>query len=181
MLKKRFGITLIVLTTIIYGSIFIMGQYYSIGFFDEMIIQINRLSIGFYNKSEVNQSKLILTTIMVNEHPPSNWKDLIAHNPQNSNTELFYYYKIWSIKTKLSFKEVKNSYPIFKITKNNIISINMRYGKLKPAVKFPFFRDAGGNLLTGLFFPISGQPISADLNKDKKISYDDVVVARKTL
>ena len=180
MLKKRFGITLIVLTTIVYGSIFIMGQYYGTGFFDEMLIQINRLSASFNSKAEVNQSKLILTTIMENEHPPESWKGLIAHNPQNNSKELFYYYKIWTIKTKLSLKDVKDSYPIFAITKNNIISINMRYGKSKPVVKFPFFRDADGNLLTGLFFPINEQPMSADLNKDKKINHDDVVVARKT-
>ncbi len=179
MLKKRFGITLIVLATIVYGSIFIMGQYHGTGFFDEMLIQINRVSAGFYNKSEINQSKIILTTILQNDHPPANWKNLVAHNPQNDSTELFYYYKIWTIKAKLSLKDVKGSYPIFESTQNNIISINMRYGKSKPVIKFPFFRDAGGNILTGLFFPINEQPMSADLNKDKKINHDDVVIARK--
>jgi len=176
---KRFSITLIIVSTIVYGSVFFLGLYYGTGFFDEMLAQLNRVSITFSKKQEIDQSKFILKTIIESEHPQDSWKGLIAHNQIKNDEELFYYYKIWSIKTKLSHKDISDSYPIFEKTKNNINIINIRYGKTKPVMQFPFFKDKAGNLRTGLFFPLNEKPISADYNKDNKVDHKDVLLARK--
>ena len=176
---KRFSITLIVVSTIVYGSMFFMGIYYGTGFFDEILAQVNRVSITFSKKQEIKQSKFILKTIIENEHPQKSWKGLIAHNQIKDDEEVFYYYKIWSIKTKLSHKDITDSYPIFEKVKNNINIINIRYGKEKPVLQFPFFKDKAGNLKTGLFFPLNEKPISADYNKDNKVDHKDVLLARK--
>ena len=176
---KRFSITLIIMATIVYGSMFFMGYYYGTGFFDEILIQLNRVSIIFSKKQEIEQSKFILKTIIESEHPQDSWKGLIAHNKIKDDEELFYYYKIWTIKTKLSLKDISDSYPIFEKTKNNINIINIRYGKAKPVLQFPFFKDKAGNLKAGLFFPLNEKPLSADYNKDNKVDYKDVLLARK--
>ncbi len=57
----------------------------------------------------------------------------------------------------------------------------MRYGKSKPVVQFPFYKDKKGNMIAGLFFPINEQPLSADLNNDNKIDHKDVLIARKEI
>lgn len=176
---KRFSITLIIMATIVYGSMFFMGIYYETGFFDEILIQLNRVSTRFTKKQEIEQSKFILKTIIENEHPPDSWKGLIAHNRIKDDEELFYHYKIWTIKTKLSLKNITDSYAISEQNKNNINIINIRYGKANPVLQFPFFKDKAGNLKTGLFFPINEKPISADYNKDNAVNYEDVRLARK--
>ena len=176
---KRFSITLIIVSTLVYGSMFFMGIYYETGFFDEMIIQLNRVSIKFTKKQEIEQSKFILKTIIENEHPQDSWKGLISHNQIKNDEELFYYYKIWTIKTKLSLEDITDSYPIFEKNKNNINIINIRYGKTNPVLQFPFFKDKAGNLKTGLFFPLNEKPIFADYNKDSKVDHKDVLLARK--
>ncbi|MCF6247021.1 MAG: hypothetical protein L3J69_06630 [Desulfobacula sp.] len=179
MLKKKFGITLIIISTLVYGSIFFLSMHHETSFFDEILIQLNRAAGNLNKKDEIQQSKFILKTIIENDHPPQIWKNLIAHNPQNDNEELFYYYKIWTIRTKLSMDDIAGSYPIFEKTKNGITHINMRYGKDKPVLQFPFFRNNAGNLVTGLFFPINERSMSADYNKDNKVNYKDVILARK--
>ncbi|MBT4506060.1 hypothetical protein [Desulfobacula sp.] len=176
---KRFSISLIIVSTIVYGSMFFMGIYHGTGFFEEILIQVNRLSVNLSKKQEIIQSKFILKTIIENEHPPDSWKGLIVHNQIKADEELFYYYKIWTIKTGLSLKDITDSYPIFEKNNNNINIINIRYGKAKPVLQFSFFRDKAGNLKTGLFFPLNEKPISADYNKDKKVDYKDVILARK--
>ncbi len=181
MFKKKFSISLIILSTIIYGSVFATAKYHDTSFFDEMLIQLNRAAISISKKQEIAQSKFILQTIIENEHPPQIWDTLISHNPENDDTQLFYYYKIWTIKTKLNTKDIKDSYPIFESSKNNITMINMRYGKNKPIVQFPFFRDKDTTLNTGLFFPINATPISADYNNDNKVNYDDILALKKNI
>lgn len=177
---KRFSITLIIVSTIVYGSMFGLGIYYGTGFFEEILIQLNRVSTNLSKKDEVTQSREILKTIIENEHPTENWKNLIVKNPKMNHAELFYYYKIWTIKTKLSQKDIVASYPIFQKGTNDITIINMRYGKSKPILQFPFFKDQLGNLIAGLFFPLNEKPMSADLNSDNAVNYKDVMLARKT-
>ncbi len=179
MLKKKFGITLIVISTLVYGSIFFLSIHHGTSFFDEILIQLNRVAGNLNKKDEVQQSKFILKTIVENEHPPQIWQKLIAHNKENDHQELFYYYKIWTVKAKLSIDDIAGSYPIFEKTQNGITLINMRYGKTKPILQFPFFRDNKGNIITGLFFPINEKPMSADYNNDNKVNDKDVILARK--
>jgi len=83
------------------------------------------------------------------------------------------------IKAKLNINDINASYPIFTSSSENSIVINMRYGKDKPIVRFPFYKDEKENLITGLFFPINEKPLNADLNDDDKIDYKDVILARK--
>jgi len=177
---KKFAISLIILSSLVYGGMFLMAKQHGTGFFDEMLIQMNRMATSMGHRDEVTQSKLILATILKNEHPPANWDRIIEHNQQNDHNELFYYYKIWTIKTGLQMEEIKGSYPIFKSSKNNVIFINMRYGKKKAILQFPFTRDNNGNLITGLFFPINERPLSADFNNDNTINHEDVDLARKS-
>jgi len=40
-MPKKFAFSLIVLSTIVYGSIFLMANHYGTGFFDEILIQLN--------------------------------------------------------------------------------------------------------------------------------------------
>lgn len=178
-MPKKFAITLIVLSTLIYGTIFLMAQRYGTGFFDEIIIQVNRMAINLSKNQEVTLSKLILKTILENEHPPDFWHSLIARSQKNDHKELFYHYKIWTLKTKLSIKDISRSYPTFQSQKDSFTIINMRYGKIKTVLQFPFLKDKAGNLIVGLFFPINETPFSADYNNDKIINYEDVVLARK--
>ncbi len=178
-MKKRFSITLIILSTIVYGSMFFLGRYHGTGFFDEILVQLNRVSITFSKKLEIERSKFILKTIIESEHPQDSWKGLIVHNQIKADDELFYYYKVWTIQAKLTLEDISSSYPIFEKTNNNINIINFRYGREKPVLQFPFFRDRAGNLRTGLFFPLNEKPISADYNKDNKVNHKDVLLARK--
>lgn len=176
-MKKRFAITLIILSTLVYGGMFFMATYYGTGFFDEILIQLNRMTIGLSKKQEVAQSKFILKTILENEHPPGSWKGLMLPSPDHQ--ELFYHYKIWTLKTKLTHEDIHGSYPIFESKKNNFTLINMRYGNTKPVVQFPFLTDKAGYLITGLFFPINEKPLSADYNRDNRVTYEDVLLARE--
>ena len=178
-MPKKFAFSLIVLSTVVYGSIFLMANHYGTGFFDEILIQLNRMTLNLSKKQEVDRTRLILKTILENEHPPASWNSLIARSRQKDHKELFYYYKIWSIKSKLSLKDISRSYPIFESNKDHYTLINMRYGNTKPVLQFPFFKNKAGKLVAGLFFPINEAPMSADYNNDKIINYEDVVLARK--
>jgi hypothetical protein len=178
-MKKKFAISLIIMSTFLYGTIFFISQRYGTSFFDEIVMQLNRVSSNMNKPQEVQFTKVILTAIINNEHPPSEWNKFIAHNPKYDNKELFYYYKIWSIKAKLNINDINSSYPVFSGSRKNSIIINMRYGKSNPVLQFPFYKDKKGNMMTGLFFPINEKPLSADLNKDNKINHEDVILARK--
>lgn len=176
---KRFAFSLLFLSTIVYGSLFLMAKHYGTGFFDEVSIQLNRISATINHKPEIDQSKFILKAIIDNEHPPAGWSDIITHNRQKNDSELFYHYKIWTIIIKLNINDINDSYPIFHFFKDNINFITMRYGKTKPIIQFPFLKDKAGNLLTGLFFPINEEPVSADYNMDNIVNHEDVLLARK--
>ncbi|MCP3874975.1 MAG: hypothetical protein GY699_17710 [Desulfobacteraceae bacterium] len=176
---KKFAITLIVISTSVYGTTFFIAKHHGTSFFDEIVIQLNRLSTNLSNEQEVERSRFILRSIVENEQPPANWDNLIVHNQKTNHKELFYYYKIWTIKTKLSIADINDSYPIFKKEEKTLIRINMRYGKDKPILQFPFSKNKEGSVITGLFFPINERPLSADLNKDNKINNEDVKLARK--
>ncbi len=176
---KRFAITLIILSTLVYGSVFFLSMHYHTGFFDEILIQMTRMDAGFFNKAEVRQSKQVLKTIIENEHPPENWPGMIFKPGDNNAEQLFYHYKVWVTKTQVTLADVKGSYPIFKSKEDKAILINMRYGNKKPVLQFPFYKTGSGKLLTGLFFPINELPFDADLNKDHIIDQKDVLIARK--
>lgn len=176
---KRFSITLIVLSTLVYGCVFIMSKYHDTGFFEEILMQVNRLETGFSNKAEIQQSKVLLSLIIGSEIPPNNWDSMILPGPKRTNQELFYHYKVWTMKIGLTPTDVKKSYPIFKSGQQDVTIINMRYGKQKAIVQFPFFRDSSNNIVTGLFFPVNELPFSADLNKDGVINQRDVAIAKK--
>jgi hypothetical protein len=178
---KRFSISLIVVASTVYGSLFGLGLYYDTGFFDEFSIQLNRASGRFTKKEEVAVTKFLLKSIVNNEQPPETWNGLISHNQQKDDTQLFYYYKIWAVNAKLSIKEISESYPIFSKIDNNIQAINMRYGKDKPVLQFSFFRNKAGKLKTGLFFPINEPPLEADYNGDGKINAEDLALAKKAV
>ncbi len=176
---KKFSISLIIMSTFIYGTIFIMSKHYKTTFFDEIGIQLNRMAANMNKSPEVQFTKLILAAIINNEHPPSDWNRFLAHSPEYDNKELFYHYKIWSIKAKLNINDINSSYPIFTAKNAKSVIINIRYGKDKPVVQFPFYKDKKENMITGLFFPINDKPLNADLNDDDKIDYKDVILARK--
>ncbi len=176
---KKFAISLIIMSTFLYGTIFVMSKRYETSFFDEISIQLIRMTASMNKSQEVQFTKIILTAIINNEHPPSDWNKFILHSPDYDNKELFYYYKIWSIKAKLNINDINAAYPIFTASSANSVIVNMRYGKDKPVVQFPFYKDKKENLMTGLFFPINQQPLNADLNNDDKIDHQDVVLARK--
>lgn len=176
---KKFAISLIIMSTFLYGTVFFLSRQYETAFFDEILIQLNRMSATMNKPQEVQFSKTILTSVINNEHQPSDWNKFIIHNSKYDHTELFYYYKVWSIKVKLNINDINSSYPIYSASSENSIVINMRYGKNKPVVQFPFFKDKKGNMIAGLFFPINVKPLSADLNNDNKINHDDVILARK--
>ena len=176
---RRFAFTLIALTTIVYGSVFLLAKHHGTGFFDEILIQMNRFSASLANKAEINQSKFILKLIMDNEHPPDNWKTLISGKEKSDTVTLFYHYKTWLTQSGLTHEDVAGSYPIFKSSTNQLIILNMRYGKNKPVLQFPFLASKDNGLITGLFFPVNELAFSADLNKDGKIDHQDVELAAK--
>lgn len=176
---KRFAITLIVLTTIVYGSIFGLSIYHDTKFFDEILIQLNRVDANLNQSQEIEQSKLVLKTIMENEHPPENWATLIVRDGENDQARLFYFYKVWTIQSQLSLEDIMDSYPIFKSEQKKVTLINMRYGKQKPVLQFPFFKTIDGRLITGFFFPINELPFSADYNNDNTVNHEDVLLAQK--
>lgn len=176
---KRFSITLIIISTLVYGSMFIMAKYYGTGFFDEMLMQMNRLAAVFVNKKEIKQSKRILFDIIENEHPTGNFQQWVMLGKKSSHEELFYHYKVWIVKSGLSREDVEKSYPIFKALQDNTLIINMRYGPGKPVVQFPFVINTAGQIITGLFYPVNELPLAADLNKDNTIDHRDVILARK--
>lgn len=178
-MRKRFAITLIVVSTIAYGTIFLMAIHHDTGFFDEMINQVNRMAIHLSKRQEVALTKLTLKTILENEHPPDIWYGLIGPSKKNDPKELFYHYKVWTLKINLSIKDISRSYPIYESKKDGHTIIHMRYGKLKTVLQFPISQGKAGNLIVGLFFPINEMPFSADYNKDKIIDHKDVVLARK--
>jgi len=104
---------------------------------------------------------------------------MIAPKPGRNDTELFYHYKVWIEKNGLTSDDINGSYPIFKSAKQHISILNMRYGKTKPVVQFPFVKTTDGALRSLLFYPINEPPFSADLNKDEAVDHNDVVLARK--
>ena len=176
---KKFSISLIIMSTFLYGTIFFISQRYETPFFDEIVIQLSRMTTNMNKSQEVQFTKTILAAIINNENPPSDWNRFIAHNPKYDNRELFYYYKIWSVKANLNIDDINASYPIYSASSEQHLFINMRYGKDKPVVRFPFIKDKDGNLMIGLFFPINEQPLNADLNNDNSIDHKDVAIARK--
>ncbi len=176
---KKFSISLIIMSTFLYGSIFFISKQYETAFFDEIVIQLNRMTASFNKSPEAQFTKIVLTAIINNEHPPPDWSNFIAHNLKYNHNELFYYYKVWSIKVKLSSEDINASYPIYSASNENFVVINMRYGRSKPVVQFPFYKNKKGDLVAGLFFPINEKPLSADLNNDNIINHKDVVIARK--
>lgn len=178
-MHKRFSITLIVVSTLVYGGVFFMAFHHDTGFFEEMLIQINRFDAGTTRKAHVKLSKMILMEVLDNEHPTKTWFSMIAPEPGRNDTELFYHYKVWSEKTGLTSADIKGSYPIYKTGQQHISIINMRYGKAKPVVQFPFVKTTDGNLRSLLFYPINEPPFSADLNKDQAVNHHDVILARK--
>ncbi|MCP4670838.1 MAG: hypothetical protein GY857_05990 [Desulfobacula sp.] len=178
-MKKKFSISLIIMASFLYGTIFFISQRHETSFFDEIVIQLTRMTTNMNKSQEVQFTKTILAVIINNEHPPSDWNRFIAHNPKYDNKELFYYYKIWSLKTNLNIADINASYPIYSASSEQSIFINMRYGKDKPVVRFPFYKDNKENLMIGLFFPINEKPLNADLNNDNQINHKDVVIARK--
>ena len=178
-MRKRFAITLIVVSTFVYGTIFVMAKRYDTGFFDEMTNQVNRMALNMSKRDEVALTKLTLKTILENEHPPDLWHGLIARSKRYDHQELFYHYKVWTLKSNLSMKDISRSYPINESTKDGHTIINIRYGKLKKVLQFPIMKGNAGNLIVGLFFPINEMPFSADYNNDKIIDYKDVIRARK--
>jgi hypothetical protein len=92
---------------------------------------------------------------------------------------VLYHYKLWTSKAKRSHAEISDFYPIYLSRADNMMLINMRYGKNRPVLQFPFFKDKAGNVITGLFFTINEKPMSADDNKDSKVNHEDVILARK--
>ncbi len=178
-MPKRIAITLILLSTIVYGTVFLLSRHYRTSFFDEILIQLNRMAISISDKRAVNQTRYILKTILENGHPPATWPALIARYRKRRPEELFYYYKVWAIKTKLGIDDVRKSYPIFKSSGEGSVTINMRYGNTKPVLQFPFFKEKAGNLVAGLFFPINEAPFSADINHDGVINEEDVAIIKK--
>lgn len=178
-MPKRFAITLIVISTIVYGSIFALSMVYSTSFFDEMVIQLNRMATNMSNMDEIQHSRLILNTIFENEQPPETWQALILSPPDHDLEQFFYFYKVWIIKKGLTPKDVKGSYCIFKSGQDQLTIMNMRYGKNKPVLQFPFYKTQQGQLKSGLFFAINELPFSADLNKDNTVDQKDVLMAMK--
>ena len=178
---KKFSISLIIMSTFMYGSIFFMSKHYNTTFFDEILIQLNRMTANFNRPQEVEFTKILLASIINSENPPADWSSYILHNPKYDNKELSYYYKVWTIKVKLNMEDINSSYPIFTASNEKTVVINMRYGQSKPVVQFPFYKNENGDLITGLFFPVNERPLAADLNNDNKINHEDVIVARKRL
>ncbi len=176
---KRFSITLIVISTLVYGGVFFMAFYHDTGFFEEMLIQINRIDAGTTRKAHVKLSKMIFMEVLDNEHPTKTWFSMIAPKPGRNDTELFYHYKVWCERTGLTPGEISGSYPIFKSAQQHIAIINMRYGKAMPVVQFPIVKITDGTLRSLLFYPINEPPFSADLNKDQVVDHQDVILARK--
>jgi len=176
---KKFAISLIIMSTFMYGTVFFMSKHYETLFFDEILIQLNRMTANFNRPKEVEFTKILLTSIINNEQPPSDWNRYVVHSPKYDNTELFYYYKIWTINAKLNMDDINSSYPIFTASNEKKVVINMRYGPSKPVVQFPFYKNEKGDLITGVFFPVNERPLSADLNNDDKINHEDVILARK--
>ena len=176
---KRFAWTLIAIASLVYGGIFALSRYYETSFFDEILMQLNRLNAHAFSMKEVQQSKLLIRTIIENDHPPAAWPAMIVRGEKKDHRQLFYYYKVWTLKSKLTTADVKKSYPIFKASQEQFTILNIRFGRYKPVVQFPFFTDAGSNLVCGLFFPINEPPFSSDLNKDGQVDQEDVAIARK--
>ena len=180
-MPRKFAISLIIISTIVYGYIFLVSKQYGTGFFDEILYQMNRMAVLLANNQEVVQTKRILSAVLTNEHPPKKWKGLIARSQEKDHLELFYHYKIWTLKTGLRMEDIAGSYPIHKFNKEMFTVINMRYGNTQPTLQFPLFRDKTGKIVSGLFFPLGEPPVDVDYNNDNIISYEDVVLARKKM
>lgn len=175
---KRFAITLITLSSLVYGSIFYLSVVHDTKFFDEILMQINRMTTHLSDMELVGQSKFVLQTIINAEHPPENWPTLIVHNQEKDHDQLFYFYKVWSLKTGLTQKDINRSYPIFKARNSQLTIINMRFGKKKMVLQFPFSKAPDGTIVTGLFYALNELPFSADLNKDNQVNHQDVLLAK---
>ncbi|MCK5686537.1 hypothetical protein KAJ27_20545 [bacterium] len=175
---KKISISLIIMSTFLYGTVFLMSKRYETSFFDEILFQLNRMAASMNKPEEVKFTKLVLASIVNNEEPPSKWSQFIVHDPKYDSTELFYYYKVWSVKAKLNINDINSSYPIFSASSEKSIILNMRYGKNRPVLQFPFYKNEKGDMTAGLFFPVNERPLSADLNKDNTIDHEDVRIAR---
>lgn len=174
---KRFSISLIVISSAVYMTIFLMSRHYQTGFFDEILIQLNRLNTSLGHKTEIIQTKYILKLVSENDTPTKQWYAVMRPGSKTDPTQLFYYYKVWLIKAGLTQTDINQSYPIFRMMKDDVAVINMRYGPGKPIVQFPFSKTGKDSFVCGLFFPINEPPFSADLNKDKTVDQKDVVIA----
>lgn len=176
---KKFSISLIIMSTFLYASIFVVSKQYNTSFFDEINNQLTRVTAVFNKPKEIEFTKLVLSAIVNSEHPPADWDNYLFHNPEYSHSELFYYYKVWTIKLKLTLEQITSSYPIYSRRGKNSIAVDMRYAPSRPVVRFPFFQDSKGNLVAGLFFPVNEKPLVADLNRDHKVNHEDVILAKK--
>ncbi len=122
---KSFSISLIVLSSIVYLTIFLISRHHETGFFDEILIQVNRISTNMNHEEKIKQSKTVLKLILENETPPDQWNLIILQNWKTDPNELFYYYKVWIIKTDLTLADIDESYPIYSSTENQITKIKL--------------------------------------------------------
>lgn len=179
MIIKRFAVTLIIMATVLYGSIFVMSKQYGTPFFEEIVIQLNRMNEKFGGSPEVTMTKTVLKAIIENETPPDEWNRFILHASEYSPNDLFYLYKVWSVTVSLTLRDINKSYPILNTENENGILLRMRYGKTQPVLQFKFFKVGEDTLAMGLFYPVNEPPVSADLNNDKTIDAKDVRIARR--
>lgn len=180
-MRKKFAITLICLTTILYGAVFFISRNNGTGFLEEINCQLMRLHGNLKYAQQVDQAKGLLKMVLNNENPPSNWNDFLEEKLQPFNDKAFYFFKIWMIDSHITADNIEASYPVHIVERVDTLTVLQRFPGTGHVLQFNIFTNAASKPVFGLFLPINNSNFSADYNYDDRIDYEDVLLARKRL
>ncbi len=166
MKKIILGILSILITFLLF--IYYNSFIYQSNFFTEIESQIFRIKAEIYYKKELEIIKNVFNTLIINDTPPLNWKNIVK-NKKYSN-ETFYFFKIWFEQEKVTLDDIKDSYALSLTDMKNRRAIDMRYGENRPYIRVTIYEN--GKVY--MWFPMNNCLYDADVNGDNRVDEKDL-------
>jgi hypothetical protein len=178
-MRKKFAITLICLTTILYGSILSISISNETRFFQEINYQLVRAQGKLKYDLQVSHMKDLLKAVFDNDAPPPEWDSYLEDSLKEFSTKAFYFFKVWLIESNISQDDIADSYLIFIAQSGDKQILDLRFPSQGYVLQFNIYANSSGQPVSGLFFPKKNREFSADYNNDSFVNYQDVVLARE--
>jgi len=170
-----FAATIIVLCVLF---VFIESRKNFRPFFQEAYVLYTRYVKALNYKNEIYHAKKLLQLTISEEHTPENWGAITGELTERMPDASFYTFKVWFIESGVSIEDIENSYPTMIFKDEYATRLILNYSKDLPEISFNIFND-NNDIKADAYFSLNNCLFSADYNKDEKIDYQDVVIARK--